>query len=203
MIAVIDAGLRLRSIRLEISSSSSARLRPFSNEDDIGNLLDSMYAYVEWIAAEFAEEKKNLEAKQLWAEEKVYLDQGQQKLDLETRKQRQGELWEALRALPRLADMLSNPSQAEISQKRRRMSGRPSQDRAQPSGRLGEKEGSWAGYLAAEADVLELITQAALERPSDTRVLAGTPCNPAIKNDDPTEIPPQQKTIGDDDLAGD
>jgi hypothetical protein len=135
MLAVLDAGAELRMIKHEIGSSSSVLDPPFPNGEAIINQLVAMDRYTNWVAEDFSIYKKELSELQRRAEEKGLTE--------DERERRQGEVWDAIRAVPSVQDMTGD------SDTPRRPAEAP----------------SWAAYQGAEEVALRLITEASLGRP--------------------------------------
>lgn len=108
MLAVINTGLTLRMIKHQIYSSRRLKEPPFPNYKELVYLFELMYDYTDWVTADFADRKKQLSEVQRQAE----------KSDLpgEERADRQDALWNGIRELRSVADMLRSISRVEREQ---------------------------------------------------------------------------------------
>lgn len=165
MDALMDAGFELRAIKHEIGASAvAADPPPFLNGDAIMRQVDAMAAYIDWVVADFADNKKRLGERQRWAEASG--------IDDDQRTQRQAAIWEELSGLPSVADMLSGIGHDERARQQSAdweelsalspiadLDGHrepvPAADGAPPSR---------AAYMAAYGAALALIMSASLQR---------------------------------------
>lgn len=132
MLTFIDAKFELGAIRHEIDASNSAPNPPFSNIRQIREQLGVMEAYLEWVTKDFSRHKKELSEQQRLAE--------QQGLSPDERARRQGQVWDAIRGLDSVADLIRDPD-------------------ARPHA---TEEPSWAKYESGYGMALDLITRASL-----------------------------------------
>ncbi|SDY48057.1 hypothetical protein SAMN05661080_03608 [Modestobacter sp. DSM 44400] len=138
MLALIDTGLDLRMIEHEIASSDGVDA-PFPDHAELVALFKTMYGYTDWVTEDFAERKKELSELQRRAEE--------QHLPEEQRAHRQAEVWNRIRELPSVADMLESPVPTRSADG----AGSPPAERP-----------SWAGFEQAERCALRRITTTTL-----------------------------------------
>jgi hypothetical protein len=133
MLDAIAAGGELRAIRHEVVAGRHSANPPFQSAaaDALAETLESMTSYIKWLSRDFADNKKALGETQRWAE--------QGGLDQEERLRRQDHVWEKLRAVPTVADMIGQSSSPP------------------PDGFI-----SYSGFFSSYEFSLDLITRASL-----------------------------------------
>ncbi len=161
MLAVIDVGLTLRMIKHQIDSSRVATEPPFPDYKKLVYLFTLMYDYTDWVTADFADLKKQLSERQRRAEKSDLSDQERARL--------QDAVWDAIRELRSVADMLrsiaregperispeeQDARRSEIEQQLTALTN--TEGDATPLRAVGP---SWVTYVAAETLALELMTR--------------------------------------------
>ena len=136
MRAVIDAYLDLRAVRHEVDNPGVASNAAFCDWNEIRESMDTMEDYLGSLCEEFAGEASNK------------ISEGQR--EAEQNRERQREIWDRLRELPVLGDMLLE---------------RP--DRREP-GTTPTKTNYYASYLKPYEEVLKLMRAQLLRGPSAT-----------------------------------
>jgi hypothetical protein len=153
MLALIDASNELRLIKHEIYlSSDGVSDPPFRDYTEIVWLLETMYRYTEFVTEDFAENKKRLSELQRRAEDDQISEEGRGEL--------QAKIWEELKGLPSVADLLADLDEDEI-EKHETLIEKNFGDGKRPTFSK-EEPPSRAEYEAAERLVLQRIAVAAL-----------------------------------------
>lgn len=98
MLAVVDVSLDLRMIKHQIYSSQGAQHPPFDRIDELTYLFELMYHYTDWVTADIGDHRKELGNLRKGAGIAV---------SEEARAQLRATLWNQIRALPSVADMLA------------------------------------------------------------------------------------------------
>ncbi len=160
MLGVMDAGLRLRSLKHQIFSCRVLDSPPFASHAALSRLLEEMYRYTDWVLDDFTANKKRLSELQRVAEA----------AEPEERGAAQERIWRELCALASIADMgVELTGDARASRRAEIVEWLSAGADAGPFVARGDHP-TWATYLECESVALELMTQARWVEPEIPRL---------------------------------